>query len=404
MILCFDDMTNVSQIIPVPEQFSDIAPYSDLEFNQKLSHLVKEPGFEHAVKYAMPSGMDYPAYAAQLLQVHSQNEFQQKIMWPFLEMLAKRTTMGITIGGLDNIRTDCNYTFLTNHRDIVLDASFLNLNFLRNGLQTTEIAIGNNLLIYDWITDLVKLNKSFIVKRDVRMIEALKAAKQLSGYIHFAVTQKKQSIWVAQREGRAKDSNDLTQESLVKMLALGSNGSVRENLQEINITPVSISYELDPNDYLKAREFLMRRRNPEFRKSQRDDLFAMETGLMQQKGRVHFEVSTPISGKLAEFGSEDKSEVVKYTCGLIDTAINSGYHIFPSNYISYDEVNNCSRFKEMYSEKDMSDFDAYINGQLDKVDAEIADITAEERTFMRVKMLEMYANPLKNKLVATRRR
>lgn len=165
------------------------------------------------------------------------------------------------------------YTFITNHRDIVLDASFLNLGFIREGKPTSEVAIGDNLLIYDWITDLVKLNGSFIVKRNVGITSALEAARQLSGYIHHAVKDKKESIWIAQREGRAKDSDDRTQESVIKMLALGGNGSFINNLASLNITPVAISYEYDPNDYLKAREFLLRHRDPSFRKSQHDDLF-----------------------------------------------------------------------------------------------------------------------------------
>ena len=150
------------------------------------------------------------------------------------------------------------------------------------------MAIGNNLLIYDWISSLVRLNRSFIVKRDMSKRQTFEAAQQLSGYIHFTLTQKKQSVWIAQREGRCKDSNDRTQESLIKMLALGGGRNLIQSLKEINLMPVSISYEFDPNDYLKAKEFLLKSKDPNFKKSQRDDLFSMETGLLQYKGRVHF--------------------------------------------------------------------------------------------------------------------
>ena len=151
------------------------------------------------------------------------------------------------------------YTFITNHRDIVLDTSFLNLCFLRSGYPTTEVAIGDNLLIYSWIADLVRLNKSFIVKRNLPRAKALDAAKELSGYIHYAITEKNQSVWIAEREGRSKDSNDKAQDALIKMLGLGGNDGFKQNLMEINILPVSISYEYDPNDYLKAREFLLKK-------------------------------------------------------------------------------------------------------------------------------------------------
>ena len=154
---------------------------------------------------------------------------------------------------------------MSNHRDIVLDASLLNLLLIRNGIKTSEIAIGNNLLIYDWISDLVRLNKSFIVKRDVGVRQMLDAARQLSGYIHFAITKKNESVWIAQREGRSKDSDDRTPESLIKMLGISGEGDLINNLKEINIVPVSISYEYDPCDYLKAQEFQLKRDIPDYK-------------------------------------------------------------------------------------------------------------------------------------------
>lgn len=234
-------------------------------------------------------------------------------MFPFLEMLAKTTTSGISLGGIKHLNQAMNYTFITNHRDIVLDASFLNLAFLRRDLPTSEVAIGDNLLIFPWISDLVRLNKSFIVKRNTGLREGLLAAKKLSAYIHHCLLEKKESVWIAQREGRAKDSSDHTQESLVKMLALAGQGTFMERLKEINLMPVAISYEYDPNDYLKAREFLMRRRNPDFRKSQRDDLFSMETGLLQFKGKVHFQLTPRINSKLDQIGNfKDINTAAKY--------------------------------------------------------------------------------------------
>ena len=269
--------------------FSDIEPYSDKEFKENMTRLVTEPGFEHAVKYVMPD-VDFQEFTKQLCEVPDNETFQREVMLPFLHMLALKTTSGLTIGGLENISKEGSYTFMSNHRDIVLDASFLNYCFLTNGIPTSEVAIGNNLLIMDWITDLVKLNKSFIVKRNLKLVKALEAAHQLSAYIHYAILDKHQSVWIAQREGRAKDSNDRTQEALVKMLALEGGGSTIDNLKSINIVPVSISYEYDPNDYLKATEFLLRRLDPDFKKSQHDDLLSMETGLLQPKGHVHFEL------------------------------------------------------------------------------------------------------------------
>lgn len=383
--------------------FSDIAPFDDSEFASKMARLVKEPGFEHAVRYAMPA-VDYPSFVDTLLQIRDKETFQRKIMWPFLEMLCEKTTSGITIGGLENLSEGNVYTFISNHRDIVLDASFLNLCLLRNGIATSEVAIGDNLLIFDWITDLVKLNKSFIVRRGLRLTKAYEASKHLSAYIHYAIRDKHTSVWIAQREGRAKDSNDQTQEALVKMLAIAGDGSAAENIRALNVVPVAISYEYDPNDYLKAREFLLRRLDPDFRKSQHDDLLSMETGLLKFKGRIHFEIGRCINAELEKIPQDaDRSDTARSVCHFIDCSIHSGYRIFPINYIAGDILNNNTAYAEHYTPSERSAFESYIEQQLDKVEIPGSEISALDREYMRQMMLTMYYNPLKNKLHAVSR-
>lgn len=376
--------------------FSDIAPYDDSMFHEKMEQLVKEPGFIHAVNYTMPKD-DVPALIEDLLKIRTKYDFQHQVMFPFLEMLAKTTTSGITLGGIKYFNPSLSYTFITNHRDIVLDASFLNLAFLRRNMPTSEVAIGNNLLIYDWITDLVRLNKSFIVKRNTRLREGLEAAKKLSAYIHHAILDKHESVWIAQREGRAKDSSDHTQEALVKMLSIAGEGPFMEKLKEINLMPVAISYEYDPNDYLKAREFLLKRRDPDFKKSQRDDLFSMESGLLQPKGKVHFQLTPRINSKLDQIGDyRDVNLAAKAVGSIIDQQIHRSYEIFSINYVAYDLLNDTSRFARKYTPERRQEVEDYFNSQLDKIN--LPDVTAEERAFMLEKMLVMYANPLKNKL------
>ena len=381
----------------IPEEFADIAPYRENQYTEVMTRLVKEPGFEHAVRYAMP-GVDYDAFVEGLLSVKTQSRFQQDIMGKFLEGLAATTTAGISIDGLENCDRNKNYTFISNHRDIVLDASFLNLCFIREKMPLTQVAIGNNLLIYEWITDLVKLNRSFIVKRDSKVVKALENAKQLSGYIHYTINKLHESVWIAQREGRAKDSNDMTQESLIKMMSLAGEGDTRRNLIEINMMPVSISYEFDPNDYLKAREFLLKRRDPEYKKTQRGDLFSMETGLLRNKGRVHFRLGRCVNDLLEQITTTDRSEIAHEVCSVIDKAIHCGYRIYPCNYIAYDKINNTDRFADHYTQSDVDSFENYVNAQLDKV--ELDDVTPDEREYMYSMMLTMYANPLKNQLAA----
>lgn len=381
----------------IKEDFSDIQPYDDTQFIDKMATLVREPGFEHAVRYIMPD-VDYEAFVNNLLSIRTQHEFQHKVMAPFLEMLVARTTDGLSFSGIENYTAGACSTFITNHRDIVLDASFLNVCLYRNNLPLTQVAIGNNLLIYDWITDLVKLNRSFIVKRDTGVREALEAARHLSAYIHHAILDKHESVWIAQREGRAKDSNDRTQESVVKMLSLAGGGDSRENLMSIRLTPVSISYEYDPNDYLKVREFLLRRRDPDYKKTQRDDLFSMETGLLGHKGRVHFHLGACINSELEHVDSDKRAEIVHHACQTLDRSIHCGYRIFPCNYIAYDLDNDTEEYRNEYTDADMKRFEDYIAGQLAKVD--VGNITYDERAFMRATMLHMYANPLKNQLAA----
>ncbi len=376
--------------------FSDIAPFDDSEFKDKMATLLTEPRFENAVKFLMPD-VDFPLLCEQLRAIPDKEVFQLKMMYPILEMLARKTTSGITCSGIGNIDKNKSYTFISNHRDIVLDASFLNLCLIREGVRTSEVAIGDNLLIYDWITDLVKLNKSFVVKRNLRAMQALDAARELSAYIHYAINVKHENVWIAQREGRAKDSNDVTQESLVKMLQLEGEGTSARRLSEINLVPVSISYEYDPNDYLKAMEFLFRREDPTYRKSPDDDLKAMETGLVSFKGHVHFSIGECINPALEPmFSLPDKNKVVKSACAAIDSSIHSGYKVFPINYIAYDMLEVTDMHRDEYTVDELLKFREYIETQLDK--AMIPGLTPSQRGYMYKMMLTMYANPLRNKL------
>lgn len=381
-----------------PKEFEDIRPFYDSEFHDKMKELVKEPKFEHAVRYVLRD-IDYDAFCQQLLALDNKKDFQLLIMRSFLEGLTQKTTKGLTGGNFEILDKTKSYTFMSNHRDIVLDASFLNLLLIYHGINTSEIAIGNNLLIFDWISDLVRLNKSFIVKRNLGVRQTLDAARQLSGYIHFAITQKHESVWIAQREGRAKDSDDRTQESLIKMLSIAGGGDLLDNLKEINLVPVSISYEYDPCDYLKAYEFLLKRDNPEFKKSQEDDLHSMETGLLGFKGRVHFQISPCINEELDKLSAcEEKSELLSHILTIIDKAIHANYRLYPGNYVAYDMLQGEKRFAgNHYTNEEQAVFTDYLYSQL----AKVPNVTKEEdKAFLKNAILTMYANPLKNQLAA----
>ena len=379
------------------QDFKDIAPFSDgPEFHDHIARLVGEPQFKHAVTYVMPN-VDYNSFCRRLLECHTRRDFQHNVMLDFLTMLERTTTAGITLDGLDNYEPDKRYVLISNHRDIVLDAAFLNLGLVRGGRPTSEVAIGNNLLIMPWIDELVRINNSFIVKRDTGIRGALEAARHLSAYIHYCINEKGDSLWIAHREGRAKDSNDLTQEGLIKMLTLGGSGSPVESIKRINLLPVSISYEFDPNDYLKAKEFLCKRRDPEFKKSQHDDLLSMETGILKNKGRVHFALTECINPDLDMLPEGlNRTEACQKVCEIVDRHIHRNYRIYPINYVAYDLLNETRRFADQYTEANVDAVNERIALQLAKVD--LPDITTEEMNYMRRMVLTMYANPLSNKL------
>ncbi len=387
----------ITDEVRIPQEFADVCPFSDSEFNEKVALLVNEPMFRSVVNYAIP-GVDYDIFVKKLLSLKGKDDFQVQIMKPFLETLVKNTTDGLTLSGEENYEKGKSYTFISNHRDIVLDASFLNLGLIGVNRPTTEVAIGNNLLIYEWISILVRLNKSFIVKRDLISRQRLEGAMQLSNYVHFALSKKNQSVWIAQREGRAKDSDDRTQESLLKMLGMGGEGKTfYSRIKELNLLPLSISYEYDPNDYLKAKEFLMKKRDSSFKKSKEDDLLSMSTGIMGYKGHVHFEIMPCVNFKLDEVSTDiDKAELLNIVRTEIDKSIYKGYKLYPCNYIAYDMAHNTSKFlQSAYTIEDKDRFVAYVENQLKKIDIET---TEEEKEYMRNMIYTMYSNPLKNKL------
>ncbi len=298
----------------------------------------------------------------------------------------------------ENIDTSVEHLFLSNHRDIVLDAGLFNILRHKEGLRTTEIAIGDNLLIHSWIDKLVRLNKSFIVRRGGLSIkERLTSSKHLSEYIHYAITTKKESVWVAQREGRAKNSDDKTQDSLLKMLALyPDDKSFLESLKELNLIPLSISYEYDPTDYLKAKEFQQKRDDPDFKKSQRDDLLNMEIGILGNKGNVVFRFGKCINPELDKITTPDKRLQPELAAKIIDKEIHSNYEIYPCNYIAHDLLHNENRFGDKYTSVQVEDFKNYLNTQIAKIDLDYID-----HDFAWEKMLEMYSNTLMNYLIAT---
>ena len=293
----------------------------------------------------------------------------------------------------DAIDKSKHFTFLSNHRDIVLDSAILDVLLIDAGFDTScEIAIGDNLLSLPWVKDLVRVNKSFIVERGLSPRQMLIASKRLSNYMHFVMTNKSENIWIAQREGRAKDSNDRTQEALLKMLTIGGEGSLADKLKEMHIVPLAISYEYDPCDYLKAMEFQLKRDNPEHKKSAQDDILSMQTGIMGYKGRIHYHCAECIDPFLESLDSElSKNDFYAVVAQHIDQQIHANYRLFANNYIALDLLENNNQYSNYYTHEEKQSFEDYITGQLNKIQIENKD-----EAYLRERILTMYANPVIN--------
>lgn len=378
----------------VSPNFDDIRPLNNDEVKGAIEELVANEDFERAFRYIKPD-LDWSQFVSVMRSCKTKEEFKSTLAYDAVMTVAKNTTFSLGISGRSRLpegKPAC--TFISNHRDIVLDASFLNVMLYDVGYGMTQVAIGDNLLIRPWIKTLVRLNNSFIVKRGVSVRQMLEVSSTLSAYIHHTIKETKESIWIAQREGRAKDSDDRTQGSVLKMLNMGGKQDLLTNLMELNIVPVAISYEFDPCDYLKAKEFQMKRDDPDFVKCQRDDLLAMETGILNNKGRVHFTLGTPINGELARLDRNmEKGELIAAIANIIDREIYRHYRFYPCNYVAYDMLTGTKRFSGNYGLKDKKQFEEYLQGQLDKI-----VLPGKDEAFLRTKLLEMYTNPLKNHL------
>lgn len=378
----------------VSYNFDDIRPLNNDEVKDAIEALVTNEDFERAFRYIKPD-VNWKEFSETMRSFKTKEDFKSKLAYEAVMMVANKTTFSLTISGRSRLPKDKKpCTFISNHRDIVLDASFLNVMLYDVGYGMTQVAIGDNLMIRPWIETLVRLNNSFIVKRGVSVRQMLDVSRTLSAYIRHTINETKESIWIAQREGRAKDSNDRTQGSVLKMLNMSGDKDVVSNIMDLNIFPVAISYEYDPCDFLKAKEFQMKRDDPNYVKSQRDDLLSMETGILNNKGRVHFTLTQPINDQLAALDKDmEKNELIAAIANIIDKEIYKHYRFYPCNYVAYDMLTGTKRFSSNYGLIDKKHFEEYLQGQLDKI-----VLPNKDEAFLRTKILEMYTNPLKNHL------
>ena len=379
----------------IPAEYDEIRPYVPEELPQVFEELIADPEFQAVMSYAF-QGMPFEQIAGAMRASKTNLEFQKALVYPFVKGIIKKLSTEFTLS-YDNKEQLANALCISNHRDIIMDSAFLCILYVEAIGNTVEIAIGDNLLIRPWIKKLVRVNRSFIVQRSASIREMLASSKRLSSYIHYTITERKQPIWLAQREGRAKDSNDRTQEGLIKMLSMYSNGDIIDALKELNLAPTTISYEYDPCDYLKAKEFQQKRDNPEWKKSPMDDLVNMKAGMLGFKGGIHYHVAACINEEIDAIDrSLGKNEKTAAVARIIDRHIHSNYKFWPINYYFYELMTGDTRFADRYTTEDKAKLDAYLQGQIEKI-----DLPDRDDEFCRARILEMYANPVKNYLAAT---
>ena len=379
----------------IPQEFYDIRPFEPEELPQVYDRLLANEQFCEVLKYLYPN-VPVEMIGAKMRQCATNLEFQKAFCYTFLENLLAKASTGCDMDVTD-IDMSKRYTFVSNHRDIVLDSALLDKLLIDSGCDTTcEIAIGDNLLSLPWVKDLVRINKSFIVERSLQPRQMLVASKRLSEYMHYAIGQKNENIWIAQREGRAKDSNDRTQDALLKMMAMGGEGSLIDRLSSLHIVPLAISYEYDPCDFLKAAEFQLKRDVPGWRKSAHDDVVSMQTGIMGYKGRIHYHCAPCIDQWLTTLDpSQGKQVILRQIAEHIDHEIHRNYMLFAGNYVALDVLNGKDEHSTLYNSSQKTTFLKYLEGQLAKI-----DIPGKDDDFLMERMLTMYAYPVRNYLEA----
>ena len=390
----------------VPKEFDEIRPYEPEEIQQAFNDLLNDRQFALVLKGFvpwLPKSLRNGLLRMAFWGVRTPLGFQKRFMKPLVKLIMCRHTDGCLFD--DHKLSVCiskpadRFTFVSNHRDIVLDSAFLDVMLVEAGYPTTvEIGIGDNLLIYPWIKRLVRMNKAFTVRRGLTPKETLRSSQLMSRYIHFAVSEKKENIWIAQREGRAKDSDDRTQDAVLKMLAMGAPESATalvDKLRDLNIVPLTISYEFDPCDYLKAQEFQQKRDQAGFKKSRQDDLDNMRIGIFGYKGHVVYRPAAPVNTWIDELADIPKTDFYKALGERMDKEIHRNYQIYPCNYIALDELNGGTQYADHYTAADKQRFEDYLQGQMAKITR-----PEKDEPFLRERMLTMYANPLINHLAA----
>ena len=370
-----------------PSQFDDIRPYYDEEIPAAMQRIVSSDFFGLLCSYVYP-GRNPEDVKKMMLSFRKTTDFQYEVMHCVNEQVIRRSTTGFTCQGMDQIDPNRQYLYVSNHRDIMLDASLLQQALVNSGRDTCEITFGANLMSSPLVIDIGKSNKMFRVERGGNLKDFYLSSKHLSDYIRFVITQKGQSIWIAQRNGRTKDGIDATDQGIIKMFCMSCPEDKIKALSDLHIIPVSVSYEWESCDILKALE-LYESRFSKYIKKPGEDLNSILTGIVQPKGRVNMTLCPEITeAELRQFDGCTNNEYHKQVALLLDERINGAYQLYPNNYIAHDLRYGQTLYRDKYTEEQRQDFLAYME-RLNKYEITEPDVLKDI-------FLGIYANPVKN--------
>lgn len=370
-------------------QFDDIRPYNAEEIPAAMERIANSSSFPLLASYVYP---DEPLEVVRerIANYKTVREFQTETMRMVNQRVIEHSISEFSCSGLDKLDPEAHYLFVSNHRDIMLDSSLLQYFFVTQNFDTTEITFGANLMMNELVVDIGKSNKMFKVERPGNNIKDFyRSSKHLSEYIRYVITQKGQSVWIAQRNGRTKDGNDTTDQGIIKMFCMSCPDNKLKAIDQLHIVPVAVSYEWEPCDVLKTLE-LYESQFSKYTKKPGEDLNSILTGIVQEKGKVHFELCEPISyAELAKFENVTNNEYHKLVAQLLDSRIRAAYRLYPNNYIAYDLRYGTTKYKDCYTDEQKKVFMQHLQA-LEKYDT--CDIEKLKDIFLGI-----YSNPVNNK-------
>ena len=371
-------------------EFESISPYTDEQASEALGKLADYPAVAQASRYFFPE--ESPDFLKNVLkQIKTIDQFQVLVMQRFVRWVLEHTAKNFSYDGISNIDPNKKFLALSNHRDIIMDPAITQLVLHTNGIPMTEIAVGDNLITNEAIEYLIRSNRMIKVVRGISARELYLSSQLLSKYIRLNITEQRSSIWLAQRQGRTKNGYDVTEQGLLKMLDMSGTGDFQSNFEALNIIPMSISYEYEPCDILKARETVISRKH-KYVKAEGEDFNSIMVGIMQPKGNVHLNIGKPLtSEEIAAATQCDKNDRYQLIRHAVDIRVIEGYRLWKNNYIAYDILNHSFRYSEKYTAADVETFVAYMEKQLDTVEPTL------NREDLRKHFLEIYANPVVSK-------